>query len=223
MPAAVLLAAARRGSLCWPYLVVAACIALNMQPLAVNGSLNAATPDSIIRAHLWAGILGIVALFHAARPGVARTGASVQRGNRAEIQVVHADVTGRVHLGQAREIGELRQPGQEKGVLDRLSRRTKPSWPSLALHPERRAEQPRRTTESARPPVDHYRHCSSVDRGLARIHRLSFDDHPVWVILRLVGEGVPRSPAGRLCSRSPVRSWWTGGWVRLAAAGCSRW
>ncbi len=63
VPAAVLLAAARRGSLRWPYLVVAACIALNMQPLAVNGTLNAATPDSIIRAHLWAGILGIVALF----------------------------------------------------------------------------------------------------------------------------------------------------------------
>ena len=59
--------------------------------------------------------------------------------------------------------------------------------------------------------------------ALARIHRLSFDDHPVWVVLRLVGEGVPRSPAGRVCPRSPVRSWWTGGWVRLAAAGCSRW
>ena len=60
-------------------------------------------------------------------------------------------------------------------------------------------------------------------RWLPRIHRLSFDDHPVWVILRVVGEGVPRSPVGRLCPRSPVRSWWTGGWVRLAAAGCSRW
>lgn len=61
--AAVLLAAARRGSLRWPYLVVAVVIALNMQPLAVNGPLNAATQDSILRSHLWAGILCLVALF----------------------------------------------------------------------------------------------------------------------------------------------------------------
>ncbi len=59
----VLLAAARRGSLHWPYLVVAAIIALNVQPLAVNGALNAATPDNIIRAQLFAGILAIIALF----------------------------------------------------------------------------------------------------------------------------------------------------------------
>ncbi len=63
VPAAVLLAAARRGSLHWPYLVVAAIIALNVQPLAVNGALNAATPDNIIRAQLFAGILAIIALF----------------------------------------------------------------------------------------------------------------------------------------------------------------
>jgi hypothetical protein len=62
VPAAALIAAARSGALQWPYLVVAALIALNTQPLAVNGPANLASPDNLIRSHLLSGVLAILAL-----------------------------------------------------------------------------------------------------------------------------------------------------------------
>lgn len=62
VPAAVLITAARRSGRSWPYLVVAAFVALDMQPLAVNGPVNVGPPDSILRSHLLAGVIALVAL-----------------------------------------------------------------------------------------------------------------------------------------------------------------
>ncbi|CAA9278854.1 MAG: hypothetical protein AVDCRST_MAG57-3602 [uncultured Blastococcus sp.] len=62
VPTAVLVTAARRGGRHWPYLVVAAFIALSMQPLAVNGPANLASPDALIRSHLLSGLLALLAL-----------------------------------------------------------------------------------------------------------------------------------------------------------------
>ena len=63
VPAAVLLQAAVRSGLRWPYLVVTALVALSTQPLAHDDSMLASTPDAILRAHLLTGVLALVALF----------------------------------------------------------------------------------------------------------------------------------------------------------------
>jgi alpha-1,2-mannosyltransferase len=62
VPAALLLGAARTARLSWPYVVVAALVALDMQPLAVNGPRNMATADNLVRAHLLAGIIALGAV-----------------------------------------------------------------------------------------------------------------------------------------------------------------
>jgi hypothetical protein len=62
VPAAVLVSAARSGAGRWPYLAVALVVALNMQPLAVDGPANVATPDALIRSHLLAALIALVAL-----------------------------------------------------------------------------------------------------------------------------------------------------------------
>ncbi|WP_138732328.1 glycosyltransferase family 87 protein [Modestobacter excelsi] len=62
VPAAVLVSAARSGAGRWPYLAVAVLVALNMQPLAVDGPSNLATPDVLIRSHLLAALVALVAV-----------------------------------------------------------------------------------------------------------------------------------------------------------------